>query len=73
MKRLCWISILKSVDPPCRPLYNLTNLSPKIQLNQYFAELLENPSGVRTLAQLIAFNNANPTLEEPAGFESQSV
>jgi amidase len=45
----------------------------KIQLNQYYAELLANPSGVRNLAELIAFDNANPTLEEPAGFKDQSM
>lgn len=45
----------------------------KVQINQYYAELLENPSGVRSLAELIAFNNANPTLEEPKAFEDQSV
>jgi amidase len=45
----------------------------KIQLNQYYEALLENPSGVRSLAELIAFDNANPTLEEPAGFKDQSM
>lgn len=45
----------------------------KIQLNQYFAGLLKNPSGVRTLADLIAFDNANPAEEEPKGFQSQST
>ncbi|KAJ7914560.1 amidase signature domain-containing protein [Mycena leptocephala] len=44
----------------------------KVQLNEYFAALLENPSGVRTLADLIKFDDDNPTLEEPAGFEDQS-
>jgi len=45
----------------------------KIQLNAYFAALKANPSGVRTLEQLIEFNNANPALEEPAGFGDNSV
>src|ERR1700733_12300152 len=45
----------------------------KVQLDQYYEALLENPSGVRSLAELIAFNNANPTLEEPAGFQDQSM
>ena len=45
----------------------------KVQLNQYYEALLENPSGVRSLAELIAFDNANPTLEEPPGFQDQSV
>ncbi|KAJ7720972.1 amidase signature enzyme [Mycena maculata] len=44
----------------------------KIQVNAYFQALLENPSGVRSLAELIQFDNDNPTLEEPAGFQSQS-
>ncbi|THH02044.1 hypothetical protein EW026_g768 [Hermanssonia centrifuga] len=44
----------------------------KIQLNAYFAALLKNPSGVRTLAELIAFDNANPALEEPLQFQDQS-
>ena len=47
--------------------------SSKVQIDQYYKELLENPSGVRSLADLIAFNNANPTLEEPKGFEDQST
>lgn len=49
------------------------NLFSKIQLNQYYAALLANPSGVRSLTELIAFDNANPTLEEPTGFEDQSM
>ncbi|KAJ6559883.1 amidase signature enzyme [Mycena capillaripes] len=48
------------------------NVDFKVQLNEYFAALLENPSGVRTLADLIKFDDDNPTLEEPAGFEDQS-
>ncbi|KIK52738.1 hypothetical protein GYMLUDRAFT_179802 [Collybiopsis luxurians FD-317 M1] len=44
----------------------------KIQLNAWFEALLENPSGVRSLADLIAFDNTNPALEEPANFTSQS-
>ncbi|CAK5282823.1 unnamed protein product [Mycena citricolor] len=48
------------------------NVDFKIQLNKWFASLLKNPSGVRSLADLIAFDDANPTLEEPAGFEDQS-
>ncbi|KAF7320959.1 Amidase domain-containing protein [Mycena chlorophos] len=43
-----------------------------IQLNAWFQSLLKNPSGVESLADLIEFDNANPTLEEPAGFEDQS-
>lgn len=44
----------------------------QIQLNAWYAGLLSNPSGVRSLAELIAFDNANPTLEEPTGYTSQS-
>ncbi|PAV17947.1 amidase signature enzyme [Pyrrhoderma noxium] len=44
----------------------------KVQLNSYFASLLENPSGVQTLADLIAFDDANPALEEPTNFTDQS-
>ncbi|KAF8172387.1 amidase signature enzyme [Mycena galopus ATCC 62051] len=44
----------------------------KVQLNAYFEALLKNPSGVRSLADLIKFNDMHPELEEPAGFEDQS-
>ncbi|KAH9477867.1 Putative amidase [Psilocybe cubensis] len=44
----------------------------KIQMNAYFEALIENPSGVRSVADLIAFNNAHPELEKPPGYESQS-
>ncbi|KAL0071185.1 hypothetical protein AAF712_001749 [Marasmius tenuissimus] len=45
----------------------------KVQLNAYFESLLENPSGVRSLADLIAFNNAHPELEKPVNFTDQSL
>ncbi|EPQ58412.1 amidase signature enzyme [Gloeophyllum trabeum ATCC 11539] len=45
----------------------------KIQLNAWYQSLYTNPSGVRSLEQLIAFDNANPSLEEPAGYTSQSI
>ncbi|KAF7307742.1 Amidase domain-containing protein [Mycena kentingensis (nom. inval.)] len=45
----------------------------KIQLNDWFQSLLKNPSGVRSLADLIKFNDANPELEEPEHFEDQSI
>ncbi|GJJ14619.1 hypothetical protein Clacol_008885 [Clathrus columnatus] len=45
----------------------------KVQLNQYFADLLENPTGVRTLAELIAFDNSHPAEEEPKNFTDQST
>ena len=41
-------------------------------MNAYLAALLDNPSGVRTLADLIAFNDDNPTLEKPTNFTDQS-
>ncbi|KAK7449249.1 hypothetical protein VKT23_013394 [Stygiomarasmius scandens] len=44
----------------------------KVQLNEWYESLLENPSGVRSLADLIAFNDANPELEEPTNFTDQS-
>ncbi|EGO26610.1 hypothetical protein SERLADRAFT_447766 [Serpula lacrymans var. lacrymans S7.9] len=44
----------------------------KIQLNAYFESLLANPSGVMSLEDLIMFDNANPTLEEPTGYTDQS-
>ncbi|KAF5343741.1 hypothetical protein D9756_011530 [Leucocoprinus leucothites] len=44
----------------------------KVQLNTWFESLLENPSGVRSLADLIKFNDDNPDLEEPPQFEDQS-
>ncbi|KAF8878099.1 amidase signature domain-containing protein [Infundibulicybe gibba] len=48
------------------------NVDFKVQLNAWFQSLPKNPSGVRSLADLIKFNDDNPTLEKPAGFESQS-
>ncbi|KAJ8082276.1 hypothetical protein PM082_008125 [Marasmius tenuissimus] len=44
----------------------------KVELNAYLESLLENPSGVRSLADLIAFNDANPELEKPENFANQS-
>jgi amidase len=44
----------------------------QVQLNQYLEGLIENPSGVRSLADLIKFNDDNPTLEKPEGYEDQS-
>ena len=41
-------------------------------MNAYFAALIENPTGVRTLADLIKFNDDNPELEEPTNFTDQS-
>ncbi|KAL5498069.1 hypothetical protein ACEPAH_3000 [Sanghuangporus vaninii] len=50
----------------------VTDVDFKVQLNAYFEALLANPSGVRSLADLIAFNDANPELEEPTNFTDQS-
>ncbi|KAJ7616304.1 amidase signature enzyme [Mycena polygramma] len=44
----------------------------KVGLNEYLEALLENPTGVRSLADLIKFDDDNPTLEEPANFTDQS-
>ncbi|KAJ6522781.1 amidase signature enzyme [Mycena vulgaris] len=48
------------------------NVDFKVQLNQYLEGLIENPSGVRSLADLIKFNDDNPTLEKPEGYEDQA-
>ncbi|KAF5343932.1 hypothetical protein D9758_012140 [Tetrapyrgos nigripes] len=45
----------------------------KIQINAWFQGLIENPTGVRSLTDLIAFNDAHPELEEPVNFTSQSI
>ncbi|KAF5324990.1 hypothetical protein D9619_009555 [Psilocybe cf. subviscida] len=45
----------------------------KIQLDAWYKGLLKNPSGVRSLAQLIKFNDKNPKLEEPVNFTSQDI
>ncbi|KAK0205143.1 amidase signature enzyme [Desarmillaria ectypa] len=45
----------------------------KIELNRYFAGLIKNPSGVRSLADLIKFNDDHPDLEEPANFTDQLI
>ena len=42
-----------------------------MDLNAYLAKLKESPTGVRTLADVIKFNNDNPLLEKPEGFEGQ--
>jgi len=44
----------------------------KVQLNEYYQALVKNPSGVRSLADLIKFNNNNKALEEPTNFTDQS-
>ncbi|KAJ3801818.1 amidase signature enzyme [Lentinula aff. detonsa] len=45
----------------------------KIDLNKYLSELKESPSGVRTLEDLIKFIEGHPDLEQPRGYEDQSV
>ncbi|KAF9463205.1 amidase signature enzyme [Collybia nuda] len=45
----------------------------KLELNTWFHNLKENPSGVQTLADLIQFNNDHAAEERPSGFEDQSV
>ncbi|KAJ7115101.1 amidase signature enzyme [Mycena crocata] len=45
----------------------------KTQFALYTGALTKNPTGVHTLADLIAFNGANPSLEEPTGHEDQLV
>ncbi|KAJ7917734.1 amidase signature enzyme [Mycena leptocephala] len=45
----------------------------KTQFPQYTGALLKNPTGVHTLSDLIAFNDANPTIEEPTGHQDQSL
>ncbi|THV01105.1 amidase signature enzyme [Dendrothele bispora CBS 962.96] len=45
----------------------------KVQLNDWYASLIKNPSGVRNLGELIEFNDANPELEKPVNFTDQFV
>ena len=44
-----------------------------MQLDAYFQGLVETPMGVRSILDVIKFNNANPQLEKPKGFEDQSM
>ncbi|KAJ3835838.1 amidase signature enzyme [Lentinula raphanica] len=44
----------------------------KIELNEYLAALKEVPTGVRTLADVIRFNEDHPDLELPEGYSDQS-
>ncbi|KAF9484228.1 amidase signature enzyme [Pholiota conissans] len=43
----------------------------KIGLNAYLAALKESPTGVRSVADIIKFNDDNPALEKPEGCEGQ--
>ncbi|KAF4612723.1 hypothetical protein D9613_011810 [Agrocybe pediades] len=49
----------------------VTKIDFKVGLNAYYKSLLENPSGVCSLADVIAFNDAHPDLEKPLHLESQ--
>ncbi|KAF9484242.1 amidase signature enzyme [Pholiota conissans] len=70
------------VDPADLPSAQRMNKAPyemivmetdfKIDLNAYLAVLKESPTGVRSLADIIKFNDENRNLEQPAGFEGQS-
>lgn len=40
-------------------------------INAYLAWLKESPTGVRSLADIIKFNDDNPELEKPEGYEGQ--
>ena len=44
-----------------------------MQLDGYLSALVDNPSGVRTLGELIDFNDVNPSLETPVNHTSQSL
>ncbi|KAJ8463583.1 hypothetical protein ONZ45_g17529 [Pleurotus djamor] len=44
----------------------------KIQLNAWYKGLISNPSGVRSMSDLIKFNEDNRPLEMPPGYEDQS-
>ncbi|KAH0831044.1 amidase signature domain-containing protein [Lanmaoa asiatica] len=71
------------VDPADLPsayeIYNSNNETVvlttdfKVQLDAWFNGLIANPSGVASLADVITFDNANPTLEEPTGYTDQST
>ncbi|CAK5278603.1 unnamed protein product [Mycena citricolor] len=45
----------------------------KVTLNEYYSSLISNPSGVRSMAELIEFNDAHPELEKPEGYEGQEL
>ncbi|KAJ3571120.1 hypothetical protein NP233_g3954 [Leucocoprinus birnbaumii] len=49
------------------------NVDFKAGLNQWFDSLIENPSGVHSLAELIKFNNDHPDIERPPHYEDQST
>ncbi|KAG8706542.1 hypothetical protein FRC09_002355 [Ceratobasidium sp. 395] len=45
----------------------------KIEVNRYLGSLKSIPSGASTIAKLIAYNDAHKDLEEPKGYEDQSI
>jgi amidase len=45
----------------------------KVQINRWFKSLVENPSGVRSLRDLIQSNTDHPELEQPPQFTNQSI
>ncbi|KIK66130.1 hypothetical protein GYMLUDRAFT_38643 [Collybiopsis luxurians FD-317 M1] len=47
-------------------------ISIQVQINAWLEGLISVPTGVRSLADLITFDNEHPALEEPANFTSQS-
>ncbi|KAJ7628830.1 amidase signature enzyme [Roridomyces roridus] len=63
---------LPSAEEFSNRTYVVTRADMKYQLNEYFQALLENPSGVRSVADLIRFNDDHPELEKPEGFEDQT-
>ncbi|KAJ3574759.1 hypothetical protein NP233_g1546 [Leucocoprinus birnbaumii] len=44
----------------------------KVELNSWLSSLPQNPSGVRSLANVIKFNDDNAALEKPPHYEDQS-
>ncbi|KZS98728.1 amidase signature enzyme [Sistotremastrum niveocremeum HHB9708] len=42
-------------------------------LNNYLKDLVEVPTAVRSLGDIIAFNDAHPELEKPPGYEDQQM
>ncbi|KAF8839265.1 amidase signature enzyme [Paxillus ammoniavirescens] len=71
------------VDPADLPsayeIYNSNNetvvldVDFKVQLDAWFDSLVANPSGVASLADLIMFDDKNPSLEEPTNYTDQSI
>ncbi|KAL4260838.1 Amidase signature (AS) superfamily protein [Pleurotus pulmonarius] len=51
----------------------VTDVDFKIQINAWLESLKVNPSGVRSLADLIKFNDDHPELEKPPQLEEQNM